>query len=343
MSAIAKELFLRKEELKGAPIETIYFGGGTPSLLNEKEWFILLDSLHAHFDLSQVKEFTIEANPDDLTPSYLQLLKKMPVNRLSIGVQSFEDAHLKWMNRAHNATEAFNCIKNAQDIGLSNISIDLIYGLPDLEEATWKSNLQKAFDLNVTHLSSYCLTIEPKTVFGNQKQKETLQIPSDENSEAQFILLQEMAQLNGFRHYEISNFGKPNFYALHNTNYWKGASYLGVGPGAHSFEPGIRKWNISNNPIYMKAIENNELPLETETLSLNNQFNEFIMTGLRTEWGVNVKEIEQRFGNSYVVHLHKHLQTHLALGRIVFENQCYILSKEGKFLADGISSDAFVL
>jgi oxygen-independent coproporphyrinogen-3 oxidase len=343
VSAIAKELFLRKEELKGAPIETIYFGGGTPSLLNEKEWFILLDSLHAHFDLSQVKEFTIEANPDDLTPSYLQLLKKMPVNRLSIGVQSFEDAHLKWMNRAHNATEAFNCIKNAQDIGLSNISIDLIYGLPDLEEATWKSNLQKAFDLNVTHLSSYCLTIEPKTVFGNQKQKETLQIPSDENSEAQFILLQEMAQLNGFRHYEISNFGKPNFYALHNTNYWKGASYLGVGPGAHSFEPGIRKWNISNNPIYMKAIENNELPLETETLSLNNQFNEFIMTGLRTEWGVNVKEIEQRFGNSYVVHLHKHLQTHLALGRIVFENQCYILSKEGKFLADGISSDAFVL
>jgi oxygen-independent coproporphyrinogen-3 oxidase len=343
VSAIAKELFLRKDELLGQTIETIYFGGGTPSLLNEKEWHHMIDALHKNFDLSHVKEFTVEANPDDLTSQYLQMLQQLGVNRLSIGVQSFNDEHLKWMNRAHNASEALHCIQHAQNIGLSNISIDLIYGIPGMDDITWKRNLQQAFDLNISHLSSYCLTIEPQTVFGHRMQKNTLQIPADETSEAQFLLLQDTASANGFNHYEISNFGKPHHYALHNTNYWKGIPYLGIGPGAHSFEPGMRKWNIGNNPNYIKAIEKGDLPIETETLSVNNQYNEYIMTGLRTEWGVNIDEIQQRFGESYVASLHKQLQSHVDAGRVLFHHPNYTLSKEGKFLADGICSDAFIL
>ncbi|OYU96299.1 MAG: coproporphyrinogen III oxidase [Bacteroidetes bacterium B1(2017)] len=341
VSAIAKELFLRKEELAGEKIETVYFGGGTPSLLNEKELNLLLEALYAHYDLSEVKEFTLEANPDDVKNAFLKMLSTTPINRLSMGIQSFEEDHLKLMNRAHSANEAIYCVDRAKQFGIEKISIDLIYGIPGMSMATWQNNLQKALNLPIDHISSYCLTVESQTVFGKYKERNKLILPEDEETSNQFLELINQTQKFGFDHYEISNFGKPDSYALHNTNYWKGKSYLGAGPGAHSYYPGTRMWNVSNNQSYMKALDAGILPLEKEILSKKDMFNETIMTGLRTMWGVNLLEIEEKFGLEYLITLRQDLAEYILSGYVVETKEAFILSKEGRFLADGIASSAF--
>ncbi len=343
VAAIAKELFLRKESLAGQTIDSIYFGGGTPSLLSEKEFYIIYEAIVENYAISALKEFTFEANPDDLSDTFLNWLKHTPVDRLSIGIQSFEDAHLKFMNRAHTAKEAYESVQKAKQIGINRISIDLIYGIPGMEMQTWESNLANAFSLEIDHLSSYCLTLEPNTVFGKLAKKDKMILPLEENSSSQFERLQNLSEAAGFVQYEISNFGKPNAFALHNTNYWKNESYLGVGPGAHSFFPGQRMWNISNNQQYILSIEKNELPLETENLSIADQFNEYVMTGLRTMWGIDLALIEKRFGIEKSTQLKKDLAKHIASGKLLAKENVMLLSKDGKFFADGIASDAFIV
>lgn len=343
VAAIAKELFLRKDSLAGETIDSIYFGGGTPSLLSEKEFYTIYEAILTNYNTSSLKEFTFEANPDDLSDTFLNWLKNTAVNRLSIGIQSFEDVHLKFMNRAHTAKEAYESVQKAKQIGINRISIDLIYGIPGMDLGTWESNLNKAFTLEIDHLSSYCLTIEPSTVFGKLVKKEVLVLPKEENSSIQFERLQNLSEAAGFVQYEISNFGKPEAFAIHNTNYWNGASYLGVGPGAHSFFPGQRMWNISNNQHYMRSLEKDELPLETESLRLADQFNEYVMTGLRTMWGIDLAFIENNFGHDYSNQIRKDLEKHLTSGKLIAKENKWVLSKEGKFFADGIASDAFVI
>lgn len=343
VAAIAKELFLRKDSLAGETIDSIYFGGGTPSLLSEKEFYTIYEAILTNYNTSSLKEFTFEANPDDLSDTFLNWLKNTAVDRLSIGIQSFEDVHLKFMNRAHTAKEAYESVQKAKQIGINRISIDLIYGIPGMDLGTWESNLNKAFTLEIDHLSSYCLTIEPSTVFGKLVKKEVLVLPKEENSSIQFERLQNLSEAAGFVQYEISNFGKPEAFAIHNTNYWNGASYLGVGPGAHSFFPGQRMWNISNNQHYMRSLEKDELPLETESLRLADQFNEYVMTGLRTMWGIDLAFIENNFGHDYSNQIRKDLEKHLTSGKLIAKENKWVLSKEGKFFADGIASDAFVI
>ncbi len=343
VKAIAKELFLRKDFLAEQPIQSIYLGGGTPSLLNSNELDLILNTLYKEFDLSAVKEFTIEANPDDLDSDHLNYLKQTPINRLSIGIQSFNDADLKYMNRAHKASEAINCIKKAQDIGLSEISIDLIYGIPGMSLEKWQDNLATAFSLQIQHLSSYCLTIEPKTVFGNMAAKNTLVLSTEEESEKQFLSLIEKAAQAGFEQYEISNFAKNNAYALHNTQYWKGSPYLGVGPGAHSYRNNERSWNISNNQQYMQSIEKSILPLESERLSKDNQYNEWVMTGLRTIWGLNLSEGTEKFGSDRIDYLQKQLQAYVDRKQVYYLNNCFYIAEHARFLADGIAAAAFMV
>ena len=343
VKAIAKELFLRKDFLAEQPIQSIYLGGGTPSLLNSNELDLILNTLYKEFDLSAVKEFTIEANPDDLDSDHLNYLKQTPINRLSIGIQSFNDADLKYMNRAHKASEAINCIKKAQDTGLSEISIDLIYGIPGMSLEKWQDNLATAFSLQIQHLSSYCLTIEPKTVFGNMAAKNTLVLSTEEESEKQFLSLIEKAAQAGFEQYEISNFAKNNAYALHNTQYWKGSPYLGVGPGAHSYRNNERSWNISNNQHYMQSIEKSILPLESERLSKDNQYNEWVMTGLRTIWGLNLSEGTEKFGSDRIDYLQKQLQAYVDRKQVYYLNNCFYIAEHARFLADGIAATAFMV
>jgi oxygen-independent coproporphyrinogen-3 oxidase len=343
VKAIAKELFLRKDEIGSEPIETLYFGGGTPSLLTSSELDFLFETLLKHYDLSHLKEVTLEANPDDLSSSYIQYLAQTPINRLSIGIQSFEDDHLKMMNRAHVAQEAIQCVKMAQDSGLHQISVDLIYGIPGMSKEVWQRNVETAIKLGVSHISSYCLTIEPRTVFGVQLKKNKFQLSTDEESEAQFIDLIHLTEAAGFEQYEISNFAKDKQYALHNTNYWKGVSYLGVGAGAHSHFPGVRMWNVSNNQHYMRDIELGILPLEKEQLSLDNQFNEWVMTGLRTQWGLSLSEGQRRFGSNRIMELNKSLQTYVLEGKVLLQGDTLVLSKNARFLADGIAAAGFIV
>jgi len=343
VQAIAKELFLRKDFLAHQSIQSIYLGGGTPSILNEAELNLIFETLSKHFDLSEVKEITLEANPDDLHADYLKFLRSTPVNRLSIGIQSFDDTDLHFMNRAHSAIEAKNCVKLAQDAGFNQISIDLIYGIPNMSLARWEDNLAMAFNLGIQHLSSYCLTIEPKTVFGNREAKNTFTPISEEDSEQQFLTLINRGIEAGFEQYEISNFAKDKAYALHNTQYWKGAHYLGVGPGAHSFRNNERSWNIANNQQYMQSLDKGILPLESEVLSINNQYNEWVMTGLRTIWGLNLEEGEKKFGSNRMEYLHKQWQQNFELKHLKVENGHIILQAEARFLADGIASKAFMV
>jgi oxygen-independent coproporphyrinogen-3 oxidase len=343
VKAIAKELFLRKDEIGKEAIETLYFGGGTPSLLTPSELNFLFDTLNKLFDLSNLKEVTLEANPDDLNANYLQYLTKTPINRLSIGIQSFYDHHLTFMNRAHKADEAIRSVQMAQQFGLSQISIDLIYGIPGMSNEEWKHNIDTAIGLGVPHISSYCLTIEPKTVFGVQLKKNHFKQTADEDSEMQFLDLLNYTKMAGFEQYEISNFAKPNFYALHNTNYWKGVPYLGVGPGAHSHYEGTRMWNVSNNQHYLRDIEQGILPLEKEILTIENQFNEWVMTGLRTQWGLSISEGQRRFGSNRIMELNKSLKPFILDGKVLMNDDTIVIAKKARFLADGIASAAFIV
>ncbi|SHJ88852.1 radical SAM family heme chaperone HemW [Pseudozobellia thermophila] len=342
VAALRKELLLRKDEFKGEVVETIYLGGGTPSVLELHEIRSIIDAVYADYKVAEAPEITLEANPDDLSTEKIKALSKSPVNRLSIGIQSFFEEDLKLMNRAHNASEAENCIREATAY-FDNISIDLIYGVPDMTNERWKHNIDKALSFGVPHISSYALTVEPRTALANFIERGIVKNVDDEAAQAHFHLLVDTLQAAGFEHYELSNFGKPGYFSKNNTAYWQQKKYLGIGPSAHSFDGVRRAWNISNNPKYIKAIGSGELPMETETLSVTDRYNEYVMTGLRTIWGVSMERIASDFGERYRNYALRQAEKHVGENLLYFKGDVLLTTKKGKFLADGIAADLFMV
>lgn len=340
VSAICREITMRRDYLQNKTLESIYFGGGTPSLLDRADLDQIFDTLSKCYHWPQHVEITLEANPDDLTKEKIAIIQESGINRLSIGIQSFFDEDLAWMNRAHNASEALTSIKHAQDVGMDNITIDLIYGSPATTHEMWATNLAKALALDIPHISSYCLTVEEKTALHHHV-KTGQQPPVDqEKSNQQFTMLMDTLIDHGYEHYEISNFARPGHHAVHNTNYWKGAHFMGIGPSAHSYDGISRSWNIANNKKYIDHVYEGKLPLETEVLTQDDQYNEYIMTGLRTIWGVDLEKIRS-FGPKYVDYFTKSITKDLVSEYVIQRGNHYILTKEGKFFADRIAIDAF--
>jgi oxygen-independent coproporphyrinogen-3 oxidase len=336
-----KELEHRRAYLENEKIETIYFGGGTPSLLSADDIMRLYDTICKNYTITTLKEVTLEANPDDLNKSYLKDLKTTAINRFSIGIQSFHDADLQYMRRAHNAQQAEYTIKAAQDAGFDNLSIDLIYGTPGLTDSVWKQNLEKVKTLGIPHFSAYALTVEEGTALHHSIKKK-LAVPVDAAQAAgQFEILMDFASTLGFEHYEISNFALPEHHAIHNTNYWMGIPYLGIGPSAHSFNGSSRRWNISNNALYIKNSLTNTAFYEEEQLSTQQQLNEYIMTSLRTRWGCNLNTIATKFGEEQAQLLLKKSDRFLNNGKLIIKDNTLLLSREGKLFADGIAADLF--
>ncbi|MFD0932628.1 radical SAM family heme chaperone HemW [Psychroflexus salinarum] len=341
VEAICKELSMRKDELSST-IENIYFGGGTPSLLSESDLTSIFETIYSEYHIVDYPEITLEANPDDLNFDYLKMLSRTKVNRLSIGVQSFFEEDLKLMNRAHNAEEAESSILLAKQF-FDNISIDLIYGIPDMSVDRWKANLAKTLELDIPHISSYALTVEPNTALKHFIDKEIIPPVDDDLAKLHFDILVETMQKNGFENYEFSNFGKSGYFSQNNTAYWTGKFYLGIGPSAHSFVNTTRSWNINNNPKYIKAIETGELPADREELSTTDRYNEYIMTRLRTKWGVDLKVVENEFGLTYAAYLMEHIKDFQQQGLLKLKNDVLKVTDEGKFLSDGIASELFML
>jgi len=343
VSALAKELELQANYLNQEPIETIYFGGGTPSSISVLEIDKLIKHIYKLHPIIENPEITLEANPDDLTTENLLAWKKSGVNRLSVGVQSFYDEHLVWMNRAHNQTEAIEGLKKAKEIGITNITMDLIYGIPGMTMEQWKTNIQTFLELDLPHLSAYGLTIEPNTHLGHLAKTNQVTASIDSNYNEQFEMLMNVLDVNGFTHYEISNWGKSGMFSKHNTSYWLGKKYMGIGPSAHSFNGVERQWNVASNAKYIKAISQNELPQEVEKLSVTDQFNEYILTHLRTSWGIDSNQIKNQFGASFQNNLHISIKPYIASGHVVEKQKTYVLTKAGKYIADKISSDLFIV
>jgi oxygen-independent coproporphyrinogen-3 oxidase len=340
--ALAKEIQMRKKEFENETIETIYFGGGTPSVLTTEEIQFLINSVYKNFEVAENPEITIEANPDDLSEERIIELSKTPINRLSIGIQSFFEDDLVMMNRAHNSTEAKKCLEIATKY-FDNISLDLIYGIPGMSNEKWQQNIETALSFGIPHISSYALTVEPKTALNKLIQTGKIAQPKDEVAEAHFQILVETLEKNGFVHYELSNFGKENYFSKNNSAYWLGKKYLGIGPSAHSYDGISRSWNVSNNSMYLKSLEENKLPNEIEILSKSDRYNEYIMTGLRTIWGVSLDRIEQEFGSNYLDYLQKQSLKFINDDLLFIENQILKPTRKGKFLTDGIASDLFYL
>jgi oxygen-independent coproporphyrinogen III oxidase len=338
--AIAAELAMQASYLKDQSIETIYWGGGTPTLLTGNEIEIIQQALTRHFDLRNLQEITIEANPDDLSKEKLVLLKQLGFNRLSIGIQSFDDALLKHFNRAHNSIEALACIENSRETGFENISIDLIYSIPMQDMDLWKRNIEKAILLNPEHISAYSLTLEEKTVFGKWHKKGLLKEVDEVDSALDFELLMDMLGNNGYEQYEISNFSKSGFQAKHNSNYWKQAHYLGVGPSAHSYNGESRQANRSNNQLYIKAIESEVLPSEVEWLTRENKINEYIFTSLRTAWGCSLRFLLTT--HNFDLRKSSSMQRFVDQQLIVEKGETIFLTRKGQMLADAISSELFI-
>lgn len=355
ISCLIKELVLRKNELVNETIETIYFGGGTPSLLSPKEIQLIMNTIQQNYSLKKNLEITLEANPDDLTSKFVDkkaqaIFKEymsVGINRLSIGIQSFFEQDLQMMNRAHNAIEAKNCLTLATKY-FENITIDLIYGIPKMSNQRWKENLSIAFDFGIKHISSYALTVEPKTILDKFIRNGKYPSPKEEVAKDHFDILINETQKKGFIHYEISNFGIPGYFSKHNTSYWLGKKYLGIGPSAHSFNKIQRSWNVSNNIKYIKDIQANKLPSEIEKLSVKDQFNEYIMTGLRTIWGVSLIKIREEFGEMNYTQLINNAQKFINEGLLNIEineagKKILKTTEKGKFLSDGLSSDLFII
>ena len=340
--ALVKEIEIRKDELKNTVIETIYFGGGTPSVLSAKEIKTLIDAVYKNHKVINEPEITLEANPDDLSEEKIIELSKSPINRLSIGVQSFFEKDLKLMNRAHNSEEAKKCLQIATQF-FTNISVDLIYGIPDCTNEEWRENIQTALSFGVPHISSYALTVEEKTALDTLIKKGKIKNVDDEKAQEQFHILIEELDKAGFVHYELSNFGKQGFFSKNNTAYWVGKSYLGIGPSAHSFDGKTRSWNVRNNTKYIKSIQENKLPIERETLTKKDGYNEYVMTGLRTILGVSYAKIASDFGENYVEYLEIQSKKYIEQDLLYLENGILKTTKKGKFLSDGISSDLFMV
>ncbi len=339
VEAICKEILNRKEEHQEV-IETIYFGGGTPSLLTTDQIQKILHTVYTNYMVAENPEVTLEANPDDLSEEKIIELSKTQINRLSIGIQSIFEEDLKMMNRAHNASESKKCLELATQY-FENLSVDLIYGIPNMTLQQWEQNIDFMLNLNIPHISCYALTVEAKTAL--EKLIATGKIPNTDEAQAHehFLFLIDKLKKAGYDHYEMSNFGKPGFESKNNTAYWLGKKYLGIGPSAHSFNGKERSWNIANNIIYIKNIENKLPTAETESLTLTDRYNEYIMTGLRTKWGVNLDYIEKEFGKTFVDYVMKEAQPFLKKNHLLLNNNILTTTNEGKFFGDGISSNLF--
>jgi len=342
VEAIAREIVLRKSYLPEGDMETIYFGGGTPSMLDEPELHFLLEIIHEHFRVAPDAEITLEANPDDLSAATLQMLANAGINRLSIGIQSFHEPHLRFMNRAHSAVEAEQCVRLAQDAGIDNISIDLIYAIPSEDHAILLSDLSKAFTLNVPHISAYCLTIEPQTAFGSWLKKKKIRPIEEEYAAQQFEILVKSLGENGYEQYEISNFARNGRYSNHNSSYWKQHPYLGVGPSAHSYNGDSREYNVSNNAKYLEAIQKDIIPSTVETLSRADQTNEYLLTGLRTKWGVELQKLEKLSAGEFGLQASDELGKMTRKGWIREDSGILLLTQAGKLFADRIASELFI-
>ena len=348
VAALAKEIQLRSNSIIHHPspitesIETIYFGGGTPSILSIADLKFLIDEVYRNFKVVENPEITVEANPDDLNLETIRQLANLSVNRLSIGIQSFFEDDLKLMNRAHNAEEAKKCLEFAKHY-FDNISIDLIYGIPNMSSKKWVQNIETALSFGVPHISSYALTVEPKTALHFFIQKGIIAAPDDEVAHEHFQILVDKLSENGFIHYELSNFGKENFFSKNNTSYWLGKKYIGIGPSAHSYDGTNRGWNVSNNSQYIKSIQENKVPIEFETLTKTDRYNEYVMTGLRTIWGVSLDQIEQKFGKTYLDYLNQQAAKFIDDHLLFLDENILRTTKKGKFLSDGIASDLFLL
>jgi len=340
--ALAKEIQVCKNESENEIVETIYFGGGTPSVLTSEEIDFLIAAVYENYTVIDNPEITLEANPDDLSSERILELSKGRINRLSIGIQSFFEDDLRMMNRAHNSAEAQKCLEEASRY-FDNISIDLIYGVPGMSNEKWKKNIEKALSFGIPHISSYALTVEPKTALKKLIDTGKIAGPNDEVAQEHFMILVETLEANGFIHYELSNFGKQNYFSKNNSAYWLGKKYIGIGPSAHSYDGVSRSWNIANNPLYIKSIDAGKLPNEIEILSLSDRYNEYVMTGLRTIWGVSLERIKSEFGQSYLDYLMKQAQKFLNDELLFIENGVLKPTKKGKFLTDGIASDLFYL
>ncbi|MCX6172441.1 MAG: radical SAM family heme chaperone HemW [Flavobacterium sp.] len=351
--ALAKEIELRKDEFKDEIVETIYFGGGTPSILQISDLRFLIDEVYRNYNVIENPEITVEANPDDLSEERiieLSLEWQSPnraklnnrINRLSIGIQSFFEEDLKLMNRAHNSEEAKKCLEIATKY-FDNISIDLIYGMPNMSHEKWLQNINTALAYNVPHISSYALTVEPNTALHSFIKKGIIPQLDDEVAQEHFHLLVNKLEEKGFIHYELSNFGKENYFSKNNSSYWLGKKYLGIGPSAHSYNGSSRSWNVSNNSMYLKALAENQLPSETENLTQTDRYNEYIMTGLRTVWGISLDRIAIEFGKTYLDYLNQQAEKYIEDHLLFIDDNILRTTKSGKFLSDGIASDLFML
>lgn len=339
LNAIITETGLRKDYTGSEEISTIYFGGGTPSVFSHAELELLIDTLYRNFRITSDCEITMEMNPDDVTAEYTSGLRKLNINRVSLGVQSFRDADLKLLNRRHNSEQAAGAIKTIFSSGFENVTIDLIYGIPGLDTEAWSSNLDRALSFDIKHLSAYHLTIEEGTMFGKMKEKGVLSEIEEEESAAQFGILTEKTEAAGFIHYEISNFGLPGFFSIHNTNYWKQVPYIGLGPSAHSFNRFSRQWNIRDLKKYVKLVGSGKPFFEKEELDIKTRFNEYIMTSLRTMWGIDLDYIERAFdkeGYDYVSNLSG---KYIGYGLMQQKENSLILTNQGKMISDNIISE----
>lgn len=339
--AIARELELRRDYLQGQTVHTIYFGGGTPSLLTQQELQYLLQTARELFSVAEDAEITLEANPDDLSLEKLQELKVAGINRLSIGLQSFHEPHLRLMNRAHNATESLQCVRDAQAAGFDNITVDLIYGIPAPDHGIWLEDLKTLFSLNVQHVSCYALTVEPDTALGRWSKKGKFRPAEDDFTAQQFEILLEQMRAHGFEQYEVSNFCKPGFESRHNSNYWRGVHYMGVGPSAHSFNGSSRQYNVANNRKYTAAIAESAIPAELESLSLADQANDYLLTTLRTSWGCDLSAMHDRYGYDVQSQHSLYLQELQEKGLAILQDNVLYLTDQGKLLADQITLDLF--
>ena len=339
IKSLLKEISLRKEYLSDETISTIYIGGGTPSVFSVIELETILNHIYKNFKVTDDCELSIELNPDDVQPVYLKGLKDLNINRISMGIQSWRDSDLKMLNRRHDSAQAIQALKETLNAGFENVTIDLIYGIPGMSLKDWESNLDISFSFDLKHLSAYHLTFEPKTVFGKMLEKGLISEIDEEESASQFNLLIEKTEAAGFIHYEISNFGKPGYFSIHNSNYWKQVNYLGVGPSAHSFNSYSRQWNIRDLKDYIKAINSGKPFFESEELDSRTRFNEYIMTSLRTMWGIDLEYVEKMFekeGYDYVMNLAGKFRNY---GLISLEKKSLVLTNQGKLISDNIISE----
>lgn len=343
IQSIAKEIELQQDYLEGEIIQTIYVGGGTPSLLDTQELYLILNEIRSFYSVIESAEITLEANPDDLTLSKLKELSGLGINRLSIGIQSFHSAFLTFLNRSHDSDTAIASFQRAREIGFKNISIDLIYAIPNESDFQWREDINQAIALQPDHISCYALTIEEKTVFGRWTATGKLKATDDETAARHLEMAMNELGLAGFDHYEISNFAKPGFQSKHNSSYWRQEKYLGVGPSAHSYNGNSRQFNVSNNNLYVKSLKDDIIPFEKEVLTWENKINEYILTSLRTQWGTNLKKIKQDYGYDLLNKNTDYLSGVFANGLAVVDADVLRLTRKGKLLADKISSDLFVL